>query len=55
MYYKTIFFFYIPTMLLLEKTSFDMILRNYGIIPGKDFLLDVLKRKTPSDVCDLTL
>jgi len=31
MYYKTIFFFYIPTMLLLEKTSFDMILKNLSI------------------------
>jgi len=39
----------------LARKTVDMILRNYGIIPGKDFLLDVLKRKTPSDVCDLTL
>ena len=32
MYYKTIFFFYVPTMLLLEKTSFDMMLRNLSIL-----------------------
>jgi len=31
-----------------------MILRNAGIIPGKDFLLDVLRRKTPSDIYELS-
>jgi hypothetical protein len=27
-----------------------MVLRRYGIIPGKDFQLEVLKRKVPSEV-----
>ena len=49
MYYKTIFFFYIPTMLLLERTSFDMILKNLSILvawltPLCLFLLILWKR-----------
>ncbi len=38
----------------LARKTVEMILRDAGIIPGKDFLLDVLRRKTPSDIYDLT-
>ena len=37
----------------LARKTVEMILRNSGIVPGKDFLLDVLRRKTPSDIYEL--
>ena len=37
----------------LARKTVDATLRSYGIVPGKDFLLDVLKRKTPSGPFDL--
>ena len=39
---------------LARKTA-DAVLRSYGIVPGADFMLDVLKRKVPSEVYDLQL
>lgn len=39
----------------LARKTVEMILRGYGIVPGVDFELDVLKRKTPSDIFDLAL
>ena len=38
---------------LARKTA-ENVLRSYGIIPGVDFQMDVLKRKTPSEVFELT-
>ena len=37
----------------LARKTIERILRSYGIVAGKDFLLDVLKRKTPSLLYDL--
>ena len=37
---------------LARKTA-DAILRSYGIVPGVDFQLDVLRRKVPSDIYTL--
>ncbi len=37
----------------LAKKTIESILRASGIIAGKDFLLDVLRRKTPSEVYSL--
>ncbi len=37
----------------LARKTVETILRSYGIIPGKDFQLEVLKRKIPSGVYDL--
>ena len=37
----------------LARKTVDAILRSYGIIPGKDFELEVLKRKMPSGVYEL--
>lgn len=37
----------------LARKTVEMVLQSYGIIAGKDFLLDVLKRRTPSEVYDL--
>jgi phosphoribosyl 1,2-cyclic phosphodiesterase len=37
----------------LARKTVEMILHSYGIVPGKDFLLDVLKRKTPNGIYDL--
>ena len=37
----------------LARKSVEQILRSYGLIAGKDFELDVLKRKTPSGVYEL--
>lgn len=34
----------------LARKTVEMVLRRYGIIPGKDFQLEVLKRKVPSEV-----
>lgn len=38
----------------LARKTIEQTLREYGIIAGKDFLLDVLKRKTPSEIYTLT-
>lgn len=37
----------------LAKKTVESILRSYGLIPGKDFQLDVLKRLTPTGVFEL--
>ena len=37
----------------LARKTVEMILHNSGIIAGKDFGLDVLKRRTPSDIFHL--
>lgn len=37
----------------LARKTVEMVLQSYGIVPGKDFQLDVLKRKIPSGVYDL--
>lgn len=37
----------------LARITVSQILRDHGIIAGKDFKLDVLKRKTPSEVYQL--
>ena len=37
----------------LARKTVDAILRSYGIIPGKDIELEVLKRKMPSEVYEL--
>ena len=38
----------------LAKKTMENVMRKYGIIPGVDFRLDVLKRKTRSDIYELT-
>lgn len=38
----------------LARKTVEHVLRGYGIIIGKDFQLDVLKRKTPSEFYELT-
>lgn len=37
----------------LARKTVERELRSVGIIPGKDFLLDVLKRTTPSNIIEL--
>ena len=37
----------------LARKTVEMTLRSHGIIPGKDFLLDVLKRSVPSEIYEL--
>ena len=37
----------------LARKTVDQILRSYGIVPGKDLQLDVLKRKNPSEIFEL--
>ena len=37
----------------LARKTVEATLRSYGIIPGKDLLLEVLKRKMPSEVYEL--
>ncbi len=37
----------------LARKTVEAILRSYGIIPGKDIELEVLKRKMPSEVYEL--
>ena len=37
----------------LARKTVEQILRNYGIVAGKDFMLEVLKRKTPSEIYTL--
>lgn len=39
---------------ILAQKTVEQILASYGILPGKDFLIDVLKRKTPSQLYELT-
>lgn len=34
----------------LARKTVETVLREYGLIAGKDFLLDVLKRSTPSEI-----
>lgn len=38
----------------LARKTVEMILGSYGIVTGKDFMLEVLKRKTPSLLYELT-
>ncbi len=38
---------------VLAQKTVEETLRRYGIVAGKDFLLDVLKRKSPSKLYDL--
>ena len=37
----------------LARKTVEMTLRSSGIVPGKDFLLDVLKRNSPSEMYEL--
>ena len=37
----------------LARKTVESVLREYGIIAGKDFQLEVLKRKTPTGIFDL--
>lgn len=37
----------------LARKTVDAVLADYGLITGKDFMLEVLKRSTPSQVYDL--
>lgn len=37
----------------LARKTIEMILGSYGIVAGHDFLLEVLKRKTPSEIYEL--
>ena len=37
----------------LARKTVEQVLRSYGIVAGKDFLLDVLKRTTPSEIFEL--
>jgi len=38
----------------LARKTVQMVLQGYGLLPGKDFQLDVLKRKMPSGVYELS-
>ena len=38
----------------LARKTVEGVLRGYGIIPGVDFKLDILKRKVPSEAYELT-
>lgn len=37
----------------LARKTIDAVLRSYGIVPGVDFCVDVLRRKVPSDSYEL--
>ncbi|MCF0196970.1 MAG: MBL fold metallo-hydrolase [Bacteroidaceae bacterium] len=37
----------------LARKTVDAILRGYGLLPGVDFGLEILRRKTPSDIFEL--
>ena len=37
----------------LARITVEQVLRQHGIAPGKDFLVEILKRKTPSGLYDL--
>ena len=39
----------------LARKTVEQILRSHGVIPGKDVELEVLKRKTPTGVYELTI
>jgi phosphoribosyl 1,2-cyclic phosphodiesterase len=39
----------------LARKTVETILRSHGVIPGKDVELEVLKRKTPTGVYELTI
>lgn len=38
----------------LARKTVESVLRDYGIIAGKDFILDILKRRTPSEIHHLS-
>lgn len=38
---------------VLARKTVDAVLRSYGIIPGVDFIVDVLRRKVPSECYEL--
>lgn len=38
---------------VLASKTVDSVLRSYGIVPGVDFCVDVLRRKVPSEIYDL--
>lgn len=38
----------------LARKTMDSILRSYGLVPGVDFELDILKRKVPSEIFEIT-
>ena len=38
----------------LARKTVEQVLRSYGIVSGVDFQLDVLKRKSPSEIFELT-
>ena len=37
----------------LARKTVEMVLRSHGIVPGKDFMLDVLKRTMPTGIFEL--
>lgn len=37
----------------LARKTVEQVLRSYGIVVGKDFMLDVLRRKSPSEIYEL--
>ena len=37
----------------LARKTVETILRSYGIVPGKDFELEVLRRRMPTGVYEL--
>lgn len=39
---------------VLARKTVDAVLRSYGIIPGVDFKVDVLRRKVPSEIYQLS-
>ncbi len=40
---------------ILALKSVEQVLRSYGLIAGKDFIVEVLKRKVPSEIFDLSV
>lgn len=37
----------------LARKTYETVLREYGLIAGVDFVVDILRRKVPSEVCEL--
>ena len=37
----------------LARKTMETVCRSFGILPGKDFKMDILKRKTPSEMYEL--
>ena len=37
----------------LARKTMETVCRSFGILPGKDFEMDILKRKTPSEMYEL--